>query len=301
MIGFQYSIDHINCCTLYHTDLCCAKSPPHSTVLQWRKVLQYLARFTKLCDQIILNLLHRLVNSALEKFLKCIESSSQFSNAFCHKQKEILVYMRRQIQSKPNTHAVLTRYGPYENDENDPISIADFEERCFGLSNSHEEVDALKSPDHAPISKQNNPPIALWKAEMQYSFDGGPDVQPCISVSPSLNNFYSAISQTVSGIYNVISKFSSVTCQKELLPYITQTNHDLVVDKTTFISEWPVIERIKGKYHHYENKIKDLLSITFKDTTDLTKVRLLCAALQNCRPDYHITCTSYYPSHKSTK
>ena len=261
-----------------YIDLCYGKSPPHSTVLQWRQVLQYLARFTRLCDQIILNMLHKLVSCAIGKFLSCIETCSQFSNALCHKQKENLVYMKQQIQSKPNTHAVLSRYGPYEDYEDDPISIADFEEMCFGLSNSHKEADTtiIESTKHAPISKQNGAPVAMWKAEMEYSSEDGTDNKPSITISPSLNSFCSAVSQTVSGIYDVVSKFSSISCQQELLPYITQTNHDLVVDKITFNTEWPDIERIKRKYNHYESRIQDLLSVTFKESIDLTEVIWKC-------------------------
>jgi len=258
---------------LLYTDLCYGKSPPHSTVLQWRQVLQYLARFTKLCDQIVLNMLHNLVNYAVGKFLRCIESSSKISATLCHKQKENLVYMRQQIQSKPNTHTVLSRYGPYEDEEDDPISLADFEEMCFGLSNSHD-ITTIQSPKFASISKQNSAAVALWKAEMEYSMEDGTDNKPSITISPSLNSFRSAVSQTVYGIYDVASKCSSISCQEELLPYITQTNHDLVVDKMTFNTEWPDIERIKGKYNHYENSIQDLLSITFKESTDAIKVML---------------------------
>ena len=271
-------------CVLYHNihcglhtayafiyiDLCCGKPPPHSTVLQWRQVLQYLARFTKLCDQIILNMLHKLVNYAVGKFLSCIESSSNFSVELCHQQKENLVYMRQQIQSKPNTHAVLLRYGPYEDDKDDPIVIADFEEMCFG--SSKEANTCISSPKLASISKQNSAAVAMWKAEMEYRLEDRTDAKPSITISPSLNSFRSAISQTVSGIYDVTSKCSSISCQEELLPYITQTNHDLVVDKMSFNTVWPDTERIKTKYNHYENTIQDLLSITFKESTNLTEV-----------------------------
>jgi len=179
--------------------------------------------------------------------------------------------MRQQIQSKPNTHAVLLRYGPYEDDEDDPIVIADFEEMCFGSSNSNEEAD-ISSPKLVSISKQNSAAIAMWKAEMEYSLEDRIDTKPSITISPSLNSFRSAISQTVSGIYDVASKCSSISCQKELLPYITQTNHDLVVDKMCFNTVWPDIDRIKMKYNDYENTIQDLLSVTFKESTDLTEV-----------------------------
>lgn len=250
---------------IYFTDLCENHPPLHSKILQWRTTLQYLARFTKQCDQIVLNLLQNLVMFGLKGLLQCFEMPSFLADKIYHQQILELYLMGQQIQSKPNTTTVLSRYGPYENTD-DPIPVAKFEKACFDLPMKSE--GSLHPQLNVPL-KQTNEVISLWKSELKCVCENG---KRTIKIIPSLEDFHSAISKTISGFYKAVSNFTSSTSQDVLLPYITQTKYDLVVDGTDFISEWPNVVEMKHRNNQYEYTIKSLLSSDFKKSMELIEV-----------------------------
>ena len=252
----------------FYIDLCENHPPLHSKILQWRTTLQYLARFTKQCDQIVLNLLQNLVFFGLKEFLKCFEMPSVLTDRIYRKQIQELYLMRQQIQSKPNTTTVLSRYGPYENND-DPIPVAEFEKKCFDIPMKSEE--SLHSQLYELPVEQTDEVTSLWKAELKCVCENGARIMKII---PSLDDFQSAISKTMSGFYKAVSNFTSLTSQDELLPYITQTKYDLVVDGTDFVSEWPDIVEMKHQNNQYEFTITNLLSNDFKKSMELTEVRV---------------------------
>ena len=238
----------------------------HSKILQWRTILQYLARFTKQCDQIVLSLLQNLIIFGLKEFLQCFEIPSVLADRMYHEQVQELYLMRQQIQSKPNTTTVLSRYGPYENTD-DTIPVAKFEKECFDLPIKSE--GSLHSQLYEVPLKQTSEVIPLWKSELKCLRENGERI---IKIFPSLEDFHSAISKTISGFYKAVSNFTSSASQDELLPYITQTKYDLVVDGTDFIAEWPNVMEMKHQNNRYEFTIKSLFSSDFKKSMELTEV-----------------------------
>lgn len=170
--------------------------------------------------------------------------------------------------SKPNTITVLSRYGPYE-DTDGLIPVADFEKMCFDFSVQDEE--SVHSQHYKSSPELAVKVVPLWKADLQCVSENG---QRTIKIIPSLDNFCSAVSKTISGFYKVVSTFSSLTSQDELLPYITHTKYDLVVDGIDFNSEWPNIVEMKHQNNQYEFKIQHLLSNTFKKSTELMQVHI---------------------------
>ena len=200
----------------------------------------------------------------LREFLKCFDIPSILADTLYYKQVQKLYLMRQQIQSKPNTTTVLSRYGPYEIYD-DPIPVADFEKIFFDFSS--------KEAKHFQFEKlsleQANEVMSLWKAELKCVHEN--DVKT-ITIVPSLVDFHSAISKTMSGFYKVVSNFTSLTSQEELLPYITQTKYDLVVDKNNFASIWPDIVEMEHQNNQYEFEIQNLLTNGFRKSMELIKV-----------------------------
>ena len=242
--------------------------PIHSKVLQWRTTLRCLARFTKQCDQIVLNLLQNLVIFGLKELLKCYEIPSVVANDLYHKQLQKLYLMREQILLMPNTTIVLSRYGPYE-DKDDPIPVADFERICFDFPLKNEVSEGVNSQHYELPSEQTDKIVSLWKADLKCVNENGKNI---IKIVPSLNDFCSAISKTILGFYKAVSHFSSLTSQDELLPYITHTKYDLVVDGADLVSPWPNVTEMKHKNDHYELTIHSLLKTIFKNSSELIKV-----------------------------
>jgi len=241
----------------------------HSKVLEWRATFHYLAKFTKQCDQIVLNLLQSLIISSLKEFLKRFEIPSDLTDSVYHKQFQSLSLMRQQVRSKPKTTFVLSRYGPYEND-NDSIPVADFEKMCFDVPvKSNKILKVVDYESYKPSSEQSDEVISLWKAELKCVCKNGKTI---IKIIPSLDDFSLAVSKTISGFYKVVSNFTSLTCQDELLPYITQTKYDIVFDGNDYISEWPNIVMMKHQNTHYESAIQNLLHSTFEKSMELLEV-----------------------------
>ena len=242
----------------------------HSKVLQWRTTLRCLARFTKQCDQIVLNLLQNLVIFGLKELLKCCEIPSVVANDLYHKQLQKLYLMREQILLMPNTTIVLSRYGPYE-DNDDPIPVADFERICFDFPLKNEVSEDVNSQHYELPSEQTDKIVSLWKADLKCVNENGKNI---IKIVPSLNDFCSAVSKTILGFYKAVSHFSSLTSQDELLPYITHTKYDLVVDGADLVSPWPNVTEMKHKNDHYELTIHSLLKTIFKNSSELIKVHI---------------------------
>jgi len=200
----------------------------------------------------------------LREFLKCFDIPSILADALYNKQVQKLYLMRQQIQSKPNTTTVLSRYGPYENND-DPIPVANFEKifiDCSSKETEHSQFEELSL-------EQTNEVISLWKAELKCVHEN--DVKT-ITIVPSLDDFRLAITKTISGFYKVVSNFTSLTSLEELLPYITQTKYDLVVDRNNFASVWPDIVEMKHQNNQYEFEIQNLLTNGFRKSMELIKV-----------------------------
>ena len=191
---------------------------------------------------------------------------SVLADRIYHKQVQDLCLMRERIQSKPNTTTVLSRYGPYENND-DPIPVAKFEKMCFDFPIKREE--SLHSQLYELPLNQTDEVISLWKAKLKCVCENG---ERTIKTIPSLEDFHSAISKTISGFYKVVSNFTSLTSEDELLPYITQTKYDLVVDEINFVTEWPDVAEMKHQNNQYEFTIKKILSNDFKKSMELTEV-----------------------------
>lgn len=245
-----------------------SEPPPHSKVLQWRKTLHYLARFVKQCNQVVLSFLHNLVTHSLKEFLKCFDVPTILTETLCCKQMQRLTIIRQQIQSKPNTTTVLSRYGPYENEE-DPIPIAKFEQMCFSFPGSEERLKNMHYQNCELSPELLIEVNALWKADLKCFCENG---ERFIKIIPSLDEFFLAVSKTVSGFYKAVSNFTSLSCQDKLLPYITQTKYDLVVDDSDYVLEWPNVIEMKHHNNQYESTICKLLTNTFSKSTDLIEV-----------------------------
>lgn len=194
---------------------------------------------------------------------------SVLADELYHEQLQKLYLMREQILSKPNTTTVLSRYGPYE-DNNDPIPVADFEKMCFDFSIKNKEtLKSVHFQHYEPSSEKIDEVVSLWKADLKYVCENDRRI---IKIIPSLHDFCSAISKTISGFYKVVLNFTSLTSQDELLPYITQTKYDLVIDGPDFVSEWPDVAEMKNQNNQYEFRIENLLNNTFEKSMELIQV-----------------------------
>lgn len=186
-----------------------------------------------------------------------------------NEQLQKLYFMRQEIQSKPNTTTVFSRYGPFEGND-DPIPVADFEKICFDFPTKSEEIlnDAHYKQYNLSLERTNEV-VSLWKAELKCVCENG---KRTIHIVPSLDDFCSVISSTISEFYSVVSNFTSLTSQDELVPYITQTKHDLVVNGTDFVSEWPNVTEMQHRNNQYEFTIRNLFSNIFKKLMKLVEV-----------------------------
>ena len=257
--------------TCFCVDLYLDEPPMHSKVLEWRRTLCYLARFTKQCDQIVLNLLENLVIFGLKDLLECCEIPSVVANSdLYHKQLQKLCSMREQILSKPNTTVVQSRYGSYE-DNDDPIPVADFDRICFDFPIQNELSVAVSCHRYDLPFEQTNELVSLWKADLKCVNENSKNI---IKIVPSLDDFCSAVSKTISGFYKAVSHFTSLTSQDELVPYITHTKYDLVVDGIDSVLPWPNVAEMKHKNDHYELIIHSLLRNIFKNSVELIKVHM---------------------------
>ena len=91
--------------------------PTHTRVLEWRSVRLKLRRFEQMCSNLILNLLQRLVLTAITTLEKGIRRAFREATKCTGAQKEAFVRMREEIVSQPYTQGVLDRQEYAEQEE----------------------------------------------------------------------------------------------------------------------------------------------------------------------------------------
>ena len=84
--------------------------PSHAQVLEWRVVLERLERFVKLCNSLVLELLQRLVMTAVFTLEHFIERAVEKSASLAKQQRQEFQKMWEQVLSQPSTQSVLDRH-----------------------------------------------------------------------------------------------------------------------------------------------------------------------------------------------
>lgn len=79
-------------------------------MLEWRVVLERLERFVKLCNCLVLELLQRLVMTAVCTLEHCIERVGEKSASLAKQRRQEFQKMREQVLSQPYTQSVLDRH-----------------------------------------------------------------------------------------------------------------------------------------------------------------------------------------------
>ena len=79
-------------------------------MLEWRVVLKRLERFVRLCNCLVLELLQRLVMTAVCTLEHCIERVGEKSASLAKQRRQEFQKMREQVLSQPYTQSVLDRH-----------------------------------------------------------------------------------------------------------------------------------------------------------------------------------------------
>lgn len=83
--------------------------PSHTQVLHWRVILERLNRFVKLCENLLMQLLQRLVLKAITTILYLVKRSIKQAVSQFEIQDEEFQRMRDQVISNPHTQGLLDR------------------------------------------------------------------------------------------------------------------------------------------------------------------------------------------------
>ena len=236
-------------------------------MLEWRAILERLERFTRLCGELVVQLLQRLVLKAVSTLLFIMKKLVRYSLAMAATLDEEFGVMRERVASKPFTQGILDRQGiSLSEEDQDHVGLVSMQASSFStlvpsleagqsehcvilslkcrcanagvgsLSELVETVNSTSSVDEEKSEKDFLSELGqLFKKPEQPVVPLWEvqltleDHSTCeVTFSPSIDQFQSMLADLLSKYEHVLKDFKSLSSDDRVLPFVGCSKFDLL-------------------------------------------------------------------------